>query len=784
MFTTTFYSFKGGVGRMLALMNVAFELVSRGNKVTVIDFDLEAPGMQTFDVFEGIFNEDGKLKVKGIADFVSDYRISCNSKPAIPNVNKYLFKVPNKNLSFKDNNNKGALWFIPASQSLKKEALQDIRWGDLYKNYHGYLLFEELKLQISKKTKSDYLLIDSRTGLTDHSSICTKQFPDLLVSLFFPNDQNIEGLKEITEDVRAFKKKGEGIPILFVGSRIPVGDDEKGIIEEQINKAKKKLNFSSTEIFSDYLPLSHNPSFDLLKQSLLVERQSENIRLKQEYLELTSKIQQMNKNSIPGNIIFISKSEIFLKLTLNYILNDKEEKQSLGKMLSVIDARLNYIFENFPFDENIIISFESLVVGMSELPEHIGALGKFKFLTLLFENRSLFLLYSSLVTFSKNKINYFDVRQQKRFLQRLTRTAYDIFENNKSLDEFLKDSFPDLEWKNSITQEFKNKKYPKVNDFFFKCSESIIKDAVEKRDGNLVSFDPINYLAMNYFLVNSYDKALKIMKDFSIIREENSIFPRVRVRHRMRESPTFSHARYFNSGFSSRNILRAGERFREGRDALPFEVLNFYRNRSPQLFHITTAFYGFVSTDSSYPMREQIDSLLRKISPIRNVFSFEYCVLNTLINWDFENKNGLSMRNTMVCNRAITDYETNQELSYQFFPNNFEDKIEYKIKNLIISCIIFVRLQHKDTYKNEFNDEVSIDKVGIDFVDLENKIGNKNKFKIKSPFDGRSIGWEEILFKYNELMRVTNIKNLCELFSDNLFSNIQDNFFNIKTLDK
>ena len=39
MFTTTFYSFKGGVGRTLALMNVASELAKDGSNVAIIDFD-------------------------------------------------------------------------------------------------------------------------------------------------------------------------------------------------------------------------------------------------------------------------------------------------------------------------------------------------------------------------------------------------------------------------------------------------------------------------------------------------------------------------------------------------------------------------------------------------------------------------------------------------------------------------------------------------------------------------------------------------------------------------
>src|SRR5271168_2494145 len=48
MYIITFYSFKGGVGRTMALVNVAAELVRRGRKVLVVDFDLQAPGLETY----------------------------------------------------------------------------------------------------------------------------------------------------------------------------------------------------------------------------------------------------------------------------------------------------------------------------------------------------------------------------------------------------------------------------------------------------------------------------------------------------------------------------------------------------------------------------------------------------------------------------------------------------------------------------------------------------------------------------------------------------------------
>ena len=47
----TFYSYKGGVGRSMALANVAYKAVKEGLKVVVLDFDLEAPGISYMNEF-------------------------------------------------------------------------------------------------------------------------------------------------------------------------------------------------------------------------------------------------------------------------------------------------------------------------------------------------------------------------------------------------------------------------------------------------------------------------------------------------------------------------------------------------------------------------------------------------------------------------------------------------------------------------------------------------------------------------------------------------------------
>jgi MinD-like ATPase involved in chromosome partitioning or flagellar assembly len=48
----TFYSWKGGVGRSFALANVGVQLALSGMRVLLIDWDLEAPGLERYFLAE------------------------------------------------------------------------------------------------------------------------------------------------------------------------------------------------------------------------------------------------------------------------------------------------------------------------------------------------------------------------------------------------------------------------------------------------------------------------------------------------------------------------------------------------------------------------------------------------------------------------------------------------------------------------------------------------------------------------------------------------------------
>jgi len=78
----TFYSFKGGVGRSMALVNVAEILADRGYRVIICDWDLEAPGLERYFTNREDPSAPWKetlarlTETPGLIDLISEYRDS------------------------------------------------------------------------------------------------------------------------------------------------------------------------------------------------------------------------------------------------------------------------------------------------------------------------------------------------------------------------------------------------------------------------------------------------------------------------------------------------------------------------------------------------------------------------------------------------------------------------------------------------------------------------------------------------------------------------------------
>ena len=78
----TFYSYKGGTGRTMALANVAWILAANGHKVLAVDWDLESPGLYKY--FRPFLDRAAITATPGIIELISDYAWAATSGEARP----------------------------------------------------------------------------------------------------------------------------------------------------------------------------------------------------------------------------------------------------------------------------------------------------------------------------------------------------------------------------------------------------------------------------------------------------------------------------------------------------------------------------------------------------------------------------------------------------------------------------------------------------------------------------------------------------------------------------
>jgi MinD-like ATPase involved in chromosome partitioning or flagellar assembly len=274
MYIVTFYSFKGGVGRTMAMANVALSLAKAGRRVLLVDFDLEAPGLDTFDLLRP------SAPTPGLVDFVSEYRTT----RIAPDIAKFVYEPSHPHLDAK-------IWVMPTGKQDAEygSRLNSIDWQQLYSEEDGYLLFEDLKEQWSRVIHPDYVFIDSRTGHTDVGGICTRQLPDAVALLFYPNEQNRRGMEVVVRDInRESEESGRSIKTYFVAANVPDLDDEHSILSAEIGKFER--------IMQQRLPdatIHHYDNLSLLQQTIFtIEHPT--TKLAREYQRLATIITSSN----------------------------------------------------------------------------------------------------------------------------------------------------------------------------------------------------------------------------------------------------------------------------------------------------------------------------------------------------------------------------------------------------------------------------------------------------------------------------------------------------------
>jgi MinD-like ATPase involved in chromosome partitioning or flagellar assembly len=311
LYVITFYSFKGGVGRTMALVNVAAELARRGRKVLVVDFDLEAPGLETYQRLQP------PKPHRGIVEYVTEYRRT-NS---VPNLLDYIYET--KPIGKKG----GKLWVMPAGRrdAAYRSALARLDWQKLYRDEQGFMLLEDTKLGWEQELKPDYVLIDSRTGDTDVLGICTRQLPDSVVLMFTPNEQNLSGLESVWHDIVYEETHGlkKFIQPHFVAANVPNLDDERGILRRRLRAFLGRLRIRwLSGIIRRY------ENLELLDQSIFTLDRPRT-RLARSYRQLARTLRIGNLSDRDGVLQFLGRPTRGLALNMedSVTLQDAEIKR-------------------------------------------------------------------------------------------------------------------------------------------------------------------------------------------------------------------------------------------------------------------------------------------------------------------------------------------------------------------------------------------------------------------------------------------------------------------------
>jgi cellulose biosynthesis protein BcsQ len=225
----TFYSYKGGTGRTMALANVGCILAEKyvtDKGVLAVDWDLEAPGLHRFLPgnrplqYSNASNEDlGLDEHPGLIDLF--LRLDALTPPSEPtdqaeteeraettlarlSLDEFVFDTGVLNLSL--------LQAGRNDDGKYSERVNTFNWEGLFKR--SPLLFRMLAEELTRRYR--YVLIDSRTGLTDISGICTMIMPQKLVVVFTPNQQSLSGIRNLMKRATDYRSKSDDLRPLII----------------------------------------------------------------------------------------------------------------------------------------------------------------------------------------------------------------------------------------------------------------------------------------------------------------------------------------------------------------------------------------------------------------------------------------------------------------------------------------------------------------------------------------------------------------------------------------
>lgn len=311
------YSFKGGVGRTSLALNLAYQLALQAKFVVLADWDLHAPGLSLMD---DLAMPSGPFPRKGILDFLWSALppLGTSERSTVDVIDPLLLAQTTilATRSRPDNRSFGDIFFIPAGQfgsgtqgdypdSLRKLHLPDlVTWrarlpgSDVEQSVLRFFcerIGAARSEAFGKDYPPDFLLLDSRTGITEIGDLLLGNGVDHYVVLFGLNEQNQAGMEMIVRGAQERVRPG-GLPeaLSLIASPVPVGEED--LLRERLATLNARLgrlarpldDAGKTEPLPPVLRIPYHPRL-ALREEIIVERYPESA-LAQTYRDIASHI--------------------------------------------------------------------------------------------------------------------------------------------------------------------------------------------------------------------------------------------------------------------------------------------------------------------------------------------------------------------------------------------------------------------------------------------------------------------------------------------------------------
>jgi tetratricopeptide (TPR) repeat protein len=140
--------------------------------------------------------------------------------------------------------------------------LDELDLNGLYRDGIGEPLMRTFKQRIGRYGLYDYVLVDSRTGISEGAGICTRDLADHVMVLSGLNRQNVEGTSKFLTEFAAATQGSRTVQVVL--SPIPNGEDD--LLEQRRSEAKRKFEAALGQPVDLSLEIPYHPQLSLTEE--------------------------------------------------------------------------------------------------------------------------------------------------------------------------------------------------------------------------------------------------------------------------------------------------------------------------------------------------------------------------------------------------------------------------------------------------------------------------------------------------------------------------------------